>query len=192
MVGPKSIGVVKVHVRDPGHAAIPGVGRVQSTAQTHLDEGDIEAGLGEVEEDHRGQELELGRIAVSSGDAVRDRDHGLHESRERGGVDRTPIDDDPLAIRDEVRLRRFAHPQTAGTERAPGQREHAALAVGPRDEGAADPELWVAEGLEEGARATESKADAESSAIGEGRECLVVGHRPVTRGTVRPRRRRTD
>ena len=75
------IHVVEVDVGDDGHAAVPGMGRVEPAAQPDLDEGDVEVRLGEVPEDDRGQQLELGRLAVAAGDAVGDRQDG----RRRGG-----------------------------------------------------------------------------------------------------------
>ena len=60
---PETVGVVEVHVGDRGHAAVPGMGRVEATAQPDLDQGQIDPHLGEPAEGDRGQELELGRLA---------------------------------------------------------------------------------------------------------------------------------
>ena len=50
--------------------------------------------LGEVAEDHRGQQLELGRLAVAARDPVGDGEHRLDEAREVAGVDRPAVDRD--------------------------------------------------------------------------------------------------
>ena len=74
---PEPVHVVEGDVRDRGDAAVPGVRRVEPPAEPDLDERDVDAGFGEMAEDDRGQQLELGRLAVPSGDAVRDRQHRL-------------------------------------------------------------------------------------------------------------------
>jgi hypothetical protein len=89
-------------------------------------------------EHHGGQELELRRRPEARRDPVGDGQHGPDESGERRGVDRPPVDDDPLAVGHEVRLRRLADAVAGGAQRGPGQRDDRALAVGPGDEGAAD------------------------------------------------------
>ena len=73
---PEPVHVVQVDVGDGRHAAVPGVGRVEPPAQPDLDERDVQVRLGEVAEDDRGQQLELGRVAVPPGDAVGDRQDG--------------------------------------------------------------------------------------------------------------------
>ena len=88
----EAVHVVEVHVRDDGHAAVPGMGRVEPPAETDLDQRDVRADLGEPGEDDRGQQLELGRVAVAAGDAVGDRQDPLDEAGEVGGGDRPAVD----------------------------------------------------------------------------------------------------
>ena len=64
--------VVEGDVRDRRHAAVPGMGRVEPAAEPDLDQRDLHALLGEPAEEHRGEELELGRLAVAPRDAVGD------------------------------------------------------------------------------------------------------------------------
>ena len=191
--------MVEIHVGHYRHAAVPRVRRIQPAAEPHLDERDIRPDLGEAGEDDGGQQLEFGRLPVTHGDAVRDRQHPLHEPGEVLGGDRAPIDLDPLAVGDEMGLGGRPDVVAGGPQRGIGQGQDAALAVGPRDQRAADRPLRVIEGLEQGARPAETQPDAEPAArrqraeggsVGEtGRR---TGHRePVTRGSVRPRRRRT-
>ena len=92
----------------------------------------------EVAEGERGQQLELGRWAVATSDAIGDRQPGAHEPREVGRGDRATGDLDPLAVGDEMRLGRLADPIPRGGEAGTHERHHAALAVGPADERAAE------------------------------------------------------
>ena len=62
--------------------------------------------LGEPAEEHRGQQLELGRRAVSTLDTTSCRQDLANEPRERHRVDRPAVDLQPLAVADEVRLGR--------------------------------------------------------------------------------------
>ncbi len=166
--------MVERDVGDRRDAAIPGVGRVEPATEPDLDQRDIEVRLGEVAEDHRRQQLELGRLAVAARDPVGDGQHRLDMAREVGDRDRPAVDRHPLAIRDEVRLGGLADPQPRGPQRAAGERQHAALPVGPRDQCATHGELRVAEGGEQGARPAESQPDPEPTPGGERRQRLVV------------------
>ena len=158
-------------------------------------------GLREVAEDHGRQELELRRVAVAPRDPVRDGQDGLDVAGEVVDPDRPAVDDDPLAIRDEVGLGGLADAQPRRAQGAAREGEHAALAVGAGDERPADGELRVTERPEQGAGAPEAHPDPEPAAGGERGEGLVVvegygrsgdgGPGSVTRGSARPRRRRT-
>ena len=96
------IHVVEVDVGDGRHAAVPGVGRVEPAAEPDLDERDVEVRLGEVPEDDRGQQLELGRLAVPARDAVGD------------GQDRRDVPGEVRRRRSAGRRRRSARGTTRG------------------------------------------------------------------------------
>ncbi len=175
--GTQPIHVVKVDVRDGGDPAIPRMGRVEPTAEAHLDQCHVEPRSREVREDDRREQFELGRVAEPPGDAVRDRQDLLDERGERRGLDRAPVDLDPLAVGDEVRLGRLADAPAGRAQGRSSEREDAALAIGPANEGATDRQLGIAEVAEEGARAPEAEPDPESPAVGQRTQRLVVGHR---------------
>ena len=191
--------VVEVDVGHDRHAAVPDVGRIEPAAETDLDQRDVRTDLGEAREDDGGQQLELGRVAVPAGDPVRDGQHPPDEPGEVVRGDRLPVDLDPLAVRDEVRLRGGPDPMTGRPERRLGQGEDAALAVRPGDERAADGALRMIELAQQGPRPAEPEPDAEAAALRQRAQGLLVGqtggrlgHRgPITRGSARPRRRRT-
>ena len=150
-------------------------------------------------EDDRGQQLELGRLAVAARDPVGRAEHTTDQPREVVGGDRPPVDADPLAIGHEVRLGRRTDAIAGRPERRVGQGEHAALAVGAGHQRAADRQLGMAELAQQRTRPAKPEPDTETAARGDRSQGLVVGevgprrgHRsPVTRGTARPRRRRT-
>ncbi len=178
---PEAVHVVEVDVRHDGHAAVPGVRRVEPATQPDLHEGDIELGLGEMPEDDRGQELELGRVAVASRDLVRDRHDRLDVAGEVIRGDGPAVDGDPLAIGHEVGLGGLAHAQPGGAQRAAREREHAPLAVGAGDERPAHGELRVAQLAEQGSRAPEAQPDPEPPAGGErGDRLVIVPHSRVS------------
>jgi hypothetical protein len=97
----EAIGVVEVDVGDHGHAAVPGMGRVEPPADPDLDEGDVDLGLGEVAKDHRRQELEIRRRPGAACHPLGQGDDLGDEPDEGVGVDGSAVDDDPLAVRDE-------------------------------------------------------------------------------------------
>ena len=101
----------------------------------------------------------------------------MDEPREVVDADRAPVDDDPLAIRHQVRLRGLTHAIARGTECSAGQREHASLAVGPGDECSTDGELRITQRAQERPRAPEAQADAEPTAFRERGQRLVIGAR---------------
>src|SRR4029079_3281591 len=124
-----------------------------------------------------------------------------YERGELAGGDRPAVHHDPLAVADEVRLGGLADAPPGRPERASRQREHAALAVGPRDERAAHRELRVADLAQARTGPSQAEADAESPAIRDRTKRVGVGEATVrrhagppadvTRGSARPRRRRT-
>ena len=175
--------MVEVDVGDDRDATVPRVGRIEAAAQPHLHERHVQVRLREVAEDHGRQKLELGRVAVAPGDAVGNGQDGLHVSGEVVDADRPPVDDDALAVRDEVRLGRLADAQPRRSQGAAREGQHAALAVGAGDERPANRELRVTESPEQGTGAAEAHPDPEPAASGKRGEGLVVveGYRAVGR-----------
>jgi hypothetical protein len=167
--------VVECHVRDGGDAAVPGVRRVEAPAQPHLHERDLDPLLGEPAEEHRGQELELGRGPMAPLDPFRDLEDLVHQPGERHRIDRSPVDLQPLAIRHEVRLGRRADTEPGRTQGAAGNGEHAALAVRAADEGTAQRALRVTELAKERPCSTKAQPDAEPTPRGQGADGGVVG-----------------
>jgi hypothetical protein len=178
------LGVVEVDVRDRGHAAVPGMGRVEPAAKPDLDDREVNAGIREVAERERGEELELRRRAVAPGDPVCDRQARPDEAREIGGGDGVAGDADPLAIAHQVWLRRLPGTIPGSREAGADERNDAALAVRPADERAADPLLGVPKRRQQGPGPSQAQPDPEAPAcfqrddrLGEGSR-QVVGHRP--------------
>ena len=197
----QAVHVVEVDVRHDRHAAVPGMGRVESPAQADLDQRQVGTDLGEAGEDDGRQQLELGRLAVTRRDPVGGGQDALDQPREVVRGDRPAIDLDPLAVGHQVRLWGRPDPVASGSQRGIGEGQDAALAIGPGDQRATDRALGMVEFAEQGAGPPEAQPDPEATAFGQGTQCVVVGeagrsrrigHRsPVTRGTARPRRRRT-
>ena len=195
----ESVHVVEVDVGHDGDPAVPGVRRVEPPAEPDLDERDVGPDLGEPGEDDRGQQLELGRLAVAARDPIGRVEHATDQPGKVVGGDRPPVDADPLAIGHEVWLGRRTDAIAGRPERRVGQGEHAALAVGAGHQRAADRQLRMAELAQQRTRPAKPEPDAETAARRDRSQGLVVGevgprrgHRsPVTRGTARPRRRRT-
>ena len=174
--------MVEIHVRHHRHPAIPGMGGVEASTEPDLDEGDVDPDLGEPQEDHGREELELGRVALPPRHPVGDRADLGDQPGEGHRVDRAPVDLEPLAIGDEVGLGRLAHPQAGRTQHRPGQREHAALAVRAGHERAPERPLRIAELAQDRPRPAEPQPDAEPAALlerADGRPVRVRGgHTP--------------
>ena len=207
---PEAVRVVEAHVGEHRHPPVPGVGGVEPPAEAHLDQGDVEVHLGEVAEHDRGQELELRGRAEAPGDAIRGRQRLVHEPREVRRRDRPPVHDDPLPVGHEVRLGGLAHPVPGGPQRGARQGDDAPLAVRARDQRPAHRQLRVAHRTQQRADAAQAQADPEAAAGLDRLERLRVGPRvlrvgprlerggggnrgtgSLTRGSARPRRRRT-
>ncbi len=175
--------VVEIDVRDRGHSSVPGVGRVQPAAEPDLDERQVDAFLGEPAEDHRGEELELGRRTEPAGNAIGRGERLADEPGERGRVDRAPADLEALAVRHEVRLRRLAGAMAGRPERRSGQGQDTALAIRARDQGPPNRALRIAELTQECACPAKPEPDTEAAAIGErlerGRVLGLDRHSPV-------------
>ncbi len=169
--------MIQGDVGDRSDTAIPGVCRVEPAAQPDLDEGDVDPGFGELAEHERREQLELRRLAMAPCDAVGDSQDGVDVPREVVDADRVAVDGDALAIRHQVRLRRFADTETGGTQRAAGQGEDAALAVGPGHEGTAHGQMRVAERRQQCPCPPEPEPDPEPTARRERGEGLVIGGR---------------
>ena len=155
----------------PSHACVAS----SRPPRPDLDQGDVEPRLREVAEHHGGQELELGRRPEPRRDAVGDGQDVADEPGERAGVDRAAVDDDPLAVGDEMWLGRLADAIAGGPERGPGQRDHAALAVGAGDQRAADRQLRVAHRSQEGPDASEPEAHPVAATRLDRRQRLGIG-----------------
>ena len=156
--------MVEIDVGDDGDAAVPGMGRVEPATQPDLDEREVEPGLGEVAEDHRGQELELGRVAVAPRDPVRDGEDALDEPGEVVGA-RSGRPSMTIRSRYVTRWGFGVSPtrRPAARKRAAGQREDAALAVRAGDERPADGQLRVAELAEQGPGPPEARAGSRTA-----------------------------
>ena len=169
--------MVQVHVRDHGDPTVPGVGGVESAAKSDFDQGDIELLLREPPEDDRGQQLELGRGAEPWRQAVHGRQGLANEPGEVLRRHGSAVHHEPLPVGHEMRLGRLSHAQAGGPQRRAGEREDASLAVRPGDEGAAEPELRVAEFAQERAYSPKAQVDPEPTALGDRDERLIVGER---------------
>ena len=182
IVGAEPVHVVEVDVRDRGDAAVPGVGRVEPTAQPDLDERQVDAAA---------RRTSGRRIAVSSSNSVGGPSRRatrsaaaqdlVDEPRERRRVDRPAVDDDPLAVADEVRLGRLADAEAGGPQGAAGQRQDAALAVRARDERAADASCGSPSARSSARVRPRPEPDPEPAAVGQraqrrrGRSAAVAG-----------------
>ena len=108
------------------------------------------------------------------GDPVRDGQHPLDKTGEVAGRDRHAVDDDPFAVGDEMRLGRLANVVPRSPERGSGERDHAPLAVGARDEGAAHHLVRVAELTEQRPHPAQPEPDTEAPARFDGGQRLRV------------------
>ncbi len=107
----EAIGVVEVDVGDRRHPAVPGMGRVEPTTQPDLDQGHLHRTLGEPAEGHRGEDLELGRLAVSRADPVRRCERLADEPGEGRPGRRAAVDLETLPVAHEVGLGGLGDPQ---------------------------------------------------------------------------------
>ena len=161
----------------------------------------------EVTEHDRRQQLELGRDPRGAGRPGRRA--GSTSATRRVNVSASigpAIDLDALAIGDEVRLRRLADAEPGRPQRAAGQRQHAALAVGPRRRARREPRAAGRRAARSRARvrprpsrmpnrprsARARSASSYVSTSGWLAHGVVRTHAgTVTPGSARPRRRRT-
>ena len=163
-------------VRGGGHAAIPGVRRIEPAAEPNLDDGQIHARIGEPAERHRGEQLELGRIAVAPSNAVGEREHSAGETREGIAIDGLAIDLQPFAEGDEVRLGCFADSVTCGPQGGIHQRQDAALTVCARYQRAAEGPFRVAEARQKSASPGQAQVDPEpATRVEGGKGSRIVG-----------------
>ena len=173
----KAIHVVQVHVRHHGDAAVPGVSRVEPAAEPDLHQRDVDADLPKPAEDHRGEELELGRLTQSGRDPFGPREDLADEACEVGGRNELTVDLGPLSVADQVRLGCFTHPVAGGTQSTASQCDHAALAVRTGDERTAERVLRIAKLAQQRTRPTETQPDPEPAALLQGAHGLVVPER---------------
>ena len=174
--------MVEADVGDHRDTAVPGVGRVEATAQPHLHQHDVRERVREVPEHDRGEQLELGRRAEASGHAVGERERGGHQAGERLRCDRPPVHDDPLPVRDQVWLGRLAHVVPGGPQGGSGQRDDAPLAVGPGDQRPTNGELGVTHRPEQRSDTSKAEADAVPAAGLDRRESRRIGEVPTLGG----------
>ncbi len=130
----QQVGVVEVDRRHDGDPGVGDVGRVPGPAQTDLDHGHVDRGIGEGREGHRGDDLEEGQLDAVDQSVVDQRDVRL-DLPPRGVeallADRGAVDGDPLGHARHVRRREPARAQTVGAEQGLDHGRRAALAVGP-------------------------------------------------------------
>ena len=181
--------MIEAHVREHGHAPVPGIGGIQAPAQADLHEGDVEAHLGEVAEHDGGQELELRGWAESPGDAIRGRQRRVHEPGEVSGSDGPSVHDDPLPVGDEVRFGSLANPVAGRAEGRARQGDDAPLAVRAGDQRPAHGQLRVAHRQQQRPHAAQAQADAVAAPGLDRLEGLRVGPR-LARGRRREPRNR--
>ena len=193
--------VVEVHVRHDRDAAVPGVGRVEPPAEADLDERDV----------GRTSANRANTTAVSSSNSVGSpwRRATRSATRERPAP-RAARSRPARSARPSTTIRSryvtrcglgvVADPVAGRAQRGIGERQDAALAVRAGDEGAADGQLRVAQLPQERAGPPEPEPDPEAAALGRGPRAPAryvesgrrsVIERGVTRGSARPRRRRT-
>ena len=203
--GSQPVHVIQLDVGDDRHAAVPRVRRIQTSAEAHLDESDVDALLREPAEDHGGQQLEFCRLTEARGYPRGDREHSGDQAREVPGRDRVTVDLCPLAIADQMRLGSLAHSETAGPQGRAGERDDTALAIGAGHQRPAEPELRIVEGTQQRARAGKTEAHAEPAPLLKGSNGCRVGQgrhaggpapnparsRALSSWSGRPRRRRT-
>ena len=167
------------------------MGGVESPTQANLDQGKVDLLVGEPAEGHGGQNLELGRLAMAGGNPVGGIEDLANEPGKRVRIDQTTVHLESLAVADQVGLGRLTDAIACGCEGAAGQGEHAALAVRPGHEGAANRPLWVTERTQERNGAPQAQSDPEAATILEGAQRLLVrGGAHITPWSGRPRRRR--
>jgi hypothetical protein len=153
--------VIESDVRDGGDPAVPGVRRVKAPAQPYLDQRDVDARLSEMAKDDRGQQFELGRLAVPIRYVIGDGEDGSDVSGEVRHGDGMTVDLDTLAVADKVRFRGLADAQPGRAKCRPRKCEDAALPVRPADQRPAHRSLWIAEGREKSPGPSKTEPDTE-------------------------------
>jgi hypothetical protein len=151
------------------------MGRVETAAEPHLDEGDIDVLLGEPAERERREDLELGGRTVAPLDPPGSGHALAGQTREGPGIDGATVDDRPLAVADEMGLGCLADPRSGGPQGRARQGDDAALAVRPGNKGAAKGALRIAQLAEDGARSPQPQPDPETAPRGEIRQRVTVG-----------------
>ena len=184
--------MVELDIGDRHHATVPGMGGVESPTQAHLDQGKVDLLVGKPAEGHRGENLELGRLAMAGGYSVGRVEHLSNEPGERVRINQATVHLESLAVADQVGLGRLTDAIAGCCESAAGQGKHAALAIGPGHERAANRPLRVTERMQERNGAPQAQSDPEAATILEGPDRLLIrGGAHITPWSGLPRRRRT-
>ena len=171
----QAVHVVEVDVGHDGHAAVPGVRRVEPPAQPDLDEREVRPDLGEAGEDDGGQQLELGRLAVARARPGRRRPgRARRAARSRRG-DRPAVDLDPLAVGHEVRLGRRPDAIARRPQRASASARTLPLPLVPAISAPRTDRSRIAELAQQRPGPPEAQPDPEAAALGERPQRVVVG-----------------
>ena len=128
---PQVLGVVECDVRDDFDAQVEDVRGVETTAESHLADEQVDAGAREIVEGGAGQDLEFRRCTQLGRHITNGRLHLGEQCREVGLADRSLINLDPLGVGNEVRL---GHQPDAIARHLQDARHHGAdraFAVGP-------------------------------------------------------------
>ena len=137
-VGAEEFGVIHPDRGDDRHRGVDDIGGIPTAAESDLDDPDVDRGVGEGGERHRGDDFELAHPRAAVG--LRLRVDQLHERLDltigfdvKRRADRDSVDGDTFGGRLQVRAR-----GTAGTPTERGQQgvdhpRHRGLAVGTRD-----------------------------------------------------------
>ena len=109
--------MVVLDVGDRRHAGIQGIGRIQASAEAHLDQHQVEMLSRQFRKGGSRQHLELGGRAERCRDVVRDRQHAADGCGESLPRQQLTVDRDSFAIADQVGLGHGSHPQAGLTKR---------------------------------------------------------------------------
>ncbi len=159
--------VVVLHVGHHCHAKVEHIGRVEAASHADLDHCQVDTLPRKLTDRRGGQGLELGGRTQPHGHLVDRGQHGRDRLGEALRGEGHPVDGDPLPVADEMRLRHRANPHAGRLEHGAHHRDHAPLAVGARDQRAAQAALGMVERLHQRLDTLEAQAHAEAAARGE-------------------------
>ena len=141
--------MVEVDVGDRRHAKVQRIGGVQPSPKTDFAHQPIDPRRQEHDR-HRGQHLELGGRAHLRGDLVQGRQQVPKRVDEFVLADGPAVDLDPLGVRDQMRLGHKAHAVPGRTKDRGQAGARRALAVGARDERAAQFSIRCPQAVQDG------------------------------------------